>query len=302
MKTLSAIYKTENSQLPINSNSLTMASTDLTSLTIPTTHALLSVTTIGTGSPALLLLHGNSFCSKIFKHILASPLSKTYKIITFDLPGHGESANAMDPARSYNQPGYAAAAVELLNHLGVKEAIILGWSLGGHIGIEMLPLFPGIKGLMIVGTPPVGHSEGELNKAFTFGSEGWENVFAARDDLTDEEITEFAHGCTDAPYEEWMRDCVKRTDQKARKMMFVHFDEGKCADQRKLVGETKVPIAVVNGAKEPFINLAFVKSVEFGNLWGGECIEMVGLLHAPFWAKPDEFQPILEAFVEDVST
>jgi pimeloyl-ACP methyl ester carboxylesterase len=278
-----------------------MASPTLTNLTIPTTHAILSVTTIGTASPAILLIHGNSFCSKIFKHILASPLSKSHRIIAFDLPGHGESANAIDPARSYNQPAYAEAAVELLNHLGVKEVIVMGWSLGGHIGIEMLPLFPGIKGLMIVGTPPVGCAKGELNKAFTFGPEGWQTSFAARDDLTDEEITAFAEACADPPYEEWMRECVKRTDQRARKMMFVHFDEGKCGDQRKIVGETKVPTAVVNGANEPYINLEFVKSVEYGNLWGGECIEMKGFLHAPFWAKPEEFQVILEKFIEDVS-
>jgi pimeloyl-ACP methyl ester carboxylesterase len=272
-------------------------------ITVPTTHALISVTSIGTSTtkPAILLIHGNSFCSKIFKHILSSPLSQAHRLIAFDLPGHGDSANAMTPSRSYNQSAYAAAAVELLHQLEVKEVIILGWSLGGHIGIEMLPLFLGIKGLMIVGTPPVGHAEGELNKAFTFGPEGWETSFAARDDLTDEDITAFAHGCTDAPYEEWMRECVKRTDQKARKLMFLHFNEGKCADQRRIVGETKVPIAVVNGGSEPFINLEFVKSVEYGNLWGGKCIEMEGLLHAPFWAQPGEFQVILEKFVDDLS-
>jgi pimeloyl-ACP methyl ester carboxylesterase len=278
-----------------------MDTLEITNLTIPTTHALLSVTSTGNGEPAVLLIHGNSFCSKIFKHILSSPLSRTHRIIAFDLPGHGESANAMDPNRSYNQPGYAAAAVELLHQLGIKDVIIMGWSLGGHIGIEMLPLFSWVKGLMIVGTPPVGHAPGELNKAFTFGPEGWETSFAARDDLSEEDVTAFAEGCTDAPYEEWMRDCVKRTDQKARKLMFVHFDEGKCGDQRKIVGETTVPIAVVNGGSEPFINLEFVKSVKYGNLWGGECIEMKGLLHAPFWAKPEVFQVILERFVEDVS-
>jgi len=152
---------------------------------------------------------------------------------------------------------------------------------------------------MIVGTPPVGY--GELDKGFTFGKEGWKTSFAARDDLSEEDFTAFALGCADKPYEDWMRECVARTDQKARKLMFVGFDEGKVLDQRKVVGETDVPIAVVNGGSEPFINLEFVKSVQYKNLWRGKCIEMEGLLHAPFWAKPEEFQEILESFVSDVS-
>jgi pimeloyl-ACP methyl ester carboxylesterase len=50
----------------------------------------------------------------------------------------------------------ANAAVELLRKLGVTEVIVFGWSLGGHIGIEMLACFLGMRGLMITGTPPVG--------------------------------------------------------------------------------------------------------------------------------------------------
>jgi pimeloyl-ACP methyl ester carboxylesterase len=98
-----------------------------------------------------------------------------------------------------------------------------------------------------------------------------------------------------------MLDCVRRTDPKARKIMFTGFDKGEVLDQRKVVGETDIPIAVVNGQDEPFINIEFIRGVKFGNLWGGKCIEMPGLQHAPFWGKPKEFQDILDKFVEDCS-
>ncbi|KAF2426487.1 alpha/beta hydrolase fold protein [Tothia fuscella] len=266
---------------------------------IDTSHGTLAVQSIGSGSPPLLCIHGNSFCCKIFKHIFSSDLSKTHQVLTIDLPGHGESSNALDPQRSYNQPAYADAAVQVLQKLGIAEVIIFGWSLGGHIAIEMLPLFDGIKGIMICGTPPVGY--GELDKGFTFGDEGWKIAAAARDGLNAEEISGFAHNCADPPYEDWMEECVARTDQVARSLMFNGFARGECLDQRKTVGRSTVPIAVVNGADEPFVNLQFVKDVEYGNLWSGKCIEMEGLLHAPFWAKPKEFQEILERFIKDVS-
>lgn len=84
--------------------------------------------------------------------------------------------------------------------------------------------------------------------------------------------------------------------------MFDGFVNGECLDQRKMVAETNIPIAVVNGQDDPFINIKFISKLKFGNLWGGKCIELPGVLHAPFWAKPKEFQEILDKFVEDCST
>jgi pimeloyl-ACP methyl ester carboxylesterase len=62
-----------------------------------------------------------------------------------------------------------------------------------------------------------------------------------------------------------------------------------------------VPVAVVNGKDEPFINLKFIREIRFKNLWGARCIEMEGCFHAPFWSKPKEYQEILERFIRDVS-
>jgi pimeloyl-ACP methyl ester carboxylesterase len=78
-------------------------------------------------------------------------IAKNHHFISFDLPGHGQSSNAEDPKRSYTRPGLADAAIELLDKLGVAEAIVFGWSLGGHIGVEMMTRFPGMRGLMISG-------------------------------------------------------------------------------------------------------------------------------------------------------
>jgi pimeloyl-ACP methyl ester carboxylesterase len=150
---------------------------EINKYTVSTSHGTLAISEVGNSEPVLLLIHGNSFCKKIWRHILNSPLSKSHRIIAFDLPGHGESSNATNPEQDYTQPGYARATVELLTKLGVKEAIVFGWSLGGHIGIEMIPLAPvaglKIRGLMIVGTPPVGY--GDLDKGFKLGPKGWKS-------------------------------------------------------------------------------------------------------------------------------
>lgn len=148
---------------------------------LETSHGTIAYVEAGTGSPALLLLHGNSFCSKIWRYVLNSDLTGTHRIIAFDLPGHGDSSNAVNPEKDYTQPGYARAAIEVLTKLGVKEVICLGWSLGGHNAIEMIPIAPAagivIKRIMIVGTPPVGF--GDLDKGFTFGPQGWKSSWVS---------------------------------------------------------------------------------------------------------------------------
>jgi len=48
--------------------------------------------------------------------------------------------------------------------------------------------------------------------------------------------------------------------------MFESFAAGTGDNQRRIVAEARLPIAVVNGEDEPFVNLDFVSTVEFGNL------------------------------------
>jgi pimeloyl-ACP methyl ester carboxylesterase len=75
----------------------------------------------------VLLIHGNSSCRGVFRHQLEGRLAQNHRLIAFDLRGHGQSSNAPDPTQSYTRPGLADAAVELLEKLGVTEAIVFGW-------------------------------------------------------------------------------------------------------------------------------------------------------------------------------
>ena len=72
-----------------------------------TSHGEISVVeSSGTGLP-VVMIHGNSSCKEVFARQLESPLADKYRMIAFDLPGHGASQDAVDPARTYSMPGYA---------------------------------------------------------------------------------------------------------------------------------------------------------------------------------------------------
>ncbi|HWZ59929.1 MAG TPA: alpha/beta hydrolase [Gemmatimonadaceae bacterium] len=69
--------------------------------TIVASHGSLAVEERGTAAIPILLILGNSSCRGVFRHQTHGRLADNHRLITFDLPGHGESSNAPDPTRSY---------------------------------------------------------------------------------------------------------------------------------------------------------------------------------------------------------
>ncbi|KAF2488399.1 alpha/beta-hydrolase, partial [Lophium mytilinum] len=260
--------------------------------------------------PTLLLIHGNSTSSQIFRPVFDAPqITTRYRVIALDLPGHGASSNAEDPDTSYTQAAYAAAATQLLQYLRISYVVVLGWSLGGHVAIEMMPLLAPsstattpettLLGIMITGTPPCLGLD-QICLGFKFPSDPT-RLPPGREVLTETEIDDFAHA-TAVPYEPWMRHAVKRADGRTRKVMFGAFVQGRGLDQRKEVEtNTAVTVAVVNGGAEPFVHLDYLDEIKWANLWKGECVRLEGLHHAPFWEAPDAFMPYLESFLEDLT-
>lgn len=213
------------------------------------------------------------------------------------LPGHGQSGNAPDPHRSYTLPGLADAAVELLDKLGIAEVIVFGWSLGGHIAMEMIPRFPGMRGLMICGAPPVGPdqmSQG-FKKSPHLGAAG-------QQELSEAQIKAFVDGVVGESAEPFLRQAVARADGRFRKRLFDAARAGEGVNQRLIVETSPAPLAVVNGAADRVVNLDYFDSVAYANLWEGRCHRLSGLGHAPFWEAPGDFDPVLERFLRDVVT
>lgn len=262
---------------------------------VPTSHGTLAVEESGAGDLPVLLIHGNSSCRGVFRHQMRSRLAQTYRLIAFDLPGHGDSSDAPDPVLTYTRPGLAAAAVELLGKLAIPECVVFGWSLGGHIGIEMLHMLPGMRGLLLTGAPPVAHN------GMAQGFKGSPHTgLASREHLSEDEIGIFLNAIFGTSAEPFLHQAMARTDGRFRKRLFEAARSGAGVDQRLAVESTPVPIAAVNGADDRIVNLDYIDSVAFANLWEGQCHRLPGVGHAPFWEAPSDFNPLLERFLRDV--
>ena len=263
--------------------------------TIVTSYGSLAVEeSAGHGLP-VLMIHGNSSCREIFRHQLHGRLAERHRLIGFDLPGHGHSSDAPDPTHTYTRPGLADATLELLEKLHVREAVVLGFALGGHIGMEMMQRFAGMRGLMIVGSPPVprqGIAQG-------FGDAPL-NGLASKEKLSGNDITNFAKMITANPPAPFLIEAITRADGRFRKRLFEAALAGEGVDQRALVERSRIALAVVNGGEDKVVNLDYFDTVHYANLWEGRCHRLPKLGHAPFLESPGEFNPIFERFVYDM--
>ena len=82
--------------------------------------------------------------------------------------------------------------------------------------------------------------------------------------------------------------------------MLGKFVAGVGCDQQEVAIHSSVPLAIVNGGGEPFVNNAFVTSLAYENLWEETVHILPGIGHAPFWEAPDLFDPYLERFLGDL--
>lgn len=86
----------------------------------------------GSGDP-LVLLHGFTGSSENW-HELMNALSRTFRVIAVDLPGHGRTEKTDDVTR-YDMSRVASDLAQLLGVLGASPAHWLGYSMGGRLAL-----------------------------------------------------------------------------------------------------------------------------------------------------------------------
>src|SRR3954467_7013547 len=89
--------------------------------------------THGTGRP-LVLLHGGLMTIDLNFGPMLEPLAASRQVIAVELQGHGHTA---DTNRPMTVDALADDVVSLLDHLGVAEADVFGFSLGGLVACAL---------------------------------------------------------------------------------------------------------------------------------------------------------------------
>jgi len=103
----------------------------------------------GAGEP-LILLHGGVGAIQMFGEVLPS-LAQNRRVVAVDLQAHGRTADIDRELRFELMAGDIAA---LIKHLGIEEADVMGYSLGGGVALRTAIQHPEVvRKLVLVSTP-----------------------------------------------------------------------------------------------------------------------------------------------------
>lgn len=95
----------------------------------------------GSGEP-VVLIHGLDSSARINWQMPGTidALAKDHQVIALDLPGYGESDKPADPAAYGEQ--WIDDVILLLDHLDIRKAHIVGYSMGGMIALKLIAEHP----------------------------------------------------------------------------------------------------------------------------------------------------------------
>jgi pimeloyl-ACP methyl ester carboxylesterase len=249
--------------------------------------------------PAVAFLHGTGFSMDAFGRQFDSGMLRDYRLVALDLPGHGASADVAKSDEVYSLKGYAAVTRAFLESIGIRRAMIVGWSLGGHIAMELLATSDIAAGLMITGAPPIALGPFGLLRGFCTS---WDLLLASKERFTERDEQRFLALCLGADSgEPAFARALHRADGRVRSAFVRSILRGDGADEAWAVKSSVVPIAVVNGVDEPFARLSYVAGLSYGNLWRDRCHVIDDAGHAPFWQKPIIYNALLRDFVDEAA-
>jgi pimeloyl-ACP methyl ester carboxylesterase len=103
-------------------------------------------------NPALVFIHGFAQSSAAWQR-QADALCDAFSVVRFDSRGHGDSGRPADDAAYTQSRHWADDVAAVLDDLGLRDPILIGWSYGGCIIADYLSVYGAeqIAGIVLVG-------------------------------------------------------------------------------------------------------------------------------------------------------
>ncbi|MGQ3888643.1 alpha/beta fold hydrolase [Legionella sp. CNM-1927-20] len=251
---------------------------------------------------SLLFLHGHCTNKTFFHHQMNAEVFKSYHRIAIDLPGYGQSPPPLAPLQTYNFPGFANAIITALQSLAIEKLVIIGWSLGGHVALEMVDKVPQLMGLLLTGTPPFEVSLQGIQKGFKALDAKIMACFGKKNlTYTEAQLLASVSGYDESAEKEFLVDAILATDEDARVLYPQSIIDGIGRNQCDIVATWDKPIAIVGGKNDIAINYDYVQhEITFKNLWRNKIHFIKNAGHAVMLDKPCEFNRLILEFIHDL--
>ncbi|MEX0707996.1 MAG: alpha/beta hydrolase [Woeseia sp.] len=226
-------------------------------------------------------------CNRTFWSEQVPVVSRQYRTVTVDLPGHGEATSGRDVWRVGD---YGRDVAALIESLDLSDVVLVGHSMGGPVALRAASL-AGDRVLGIVAVDTLHNAD------FEFSGEQMDNFMAAFE-------ADFTGTCANFVQAMFRDDDPAQVENTVR--------EASCRDERAAAGtalmrdfgtidmpqwfrQAGVPIRAINAATpNPTRTEANRKYADF------DVVLMDDVGHYLQMTHPDEFNPLLMAAISDL--
>jgi non-heme chloroperoxidase len=242
--------------------------------------------------PEILLIHGFAQSHMSWVRQVSSDLTREFRIITYDLRGHGNSDKPLDRAPYHDNRAWADEVQAVMDAAGLKRPVLVGWSYAGRVisdyvtthgpgklaGINFvdasIKFFPEFVGANLKNQPGMASEDLATNIAAT---------------------RSFVHGCFErqptAEDFETMLSFNMMVPPKVRANL-----GGRPLDATEVMSKLKIPVLVTHGDKDRNSKLGTAEYTA-KTIPTAKLSVYQGIGHAPFYEDAARFNTELADFV-----
>ena len=256
---------------------------------------MLYKTSKGNQKGTIILMHGNSSSRKIYSQFIDDKSIAQSKV-ALSFTGHDlTDTKGLSEGDSLFEI-YSNETIRFINSID-DDILLVGNSIGGHLAIEIASEIKRLKGIVIMGAPPLTNP---LNFEEAFIPNEASNTFL-QENPTDEDISNSA---TIAVYDKKnVPETVKyfkQTYPKVRKMLADDLANSRWKNQRDIFVNLDLPKFIIHGIQDPAVKFEYLQEVkdECKNDCSIYTINECG--HYPSFEQPEEFSRIMNLITNSV--
>ena len=246
--------------------------------------------------PEILFIHGFSQSSMSWMRQVDSDLAKDFRIVTYDLRGHGNSDKPVEPERYRDSKAWGDEVQAVMDAAGLKRPVLVGWSYAGRVISDYVTTHGAdkIAGINFVDASikfdPALVGENLKNLPLMASEDLATNIAATRT---------FVHGCfskqPSADDFETMLAFNMMVPAKVRAGL-----SGRPLDATEVMSKLKIPVLVTHGAEDRNAKVGVAKYTA-SVIPGAKLSIYEGIGHSPFYEDATRFNTELAAFVRSAA-
>lgn len=246
----------------------------------------------------ILFIHGVVQCHLAFVHQFASEELSAFRIVAYDVRGHGESDKPTDLAYYQDHRRWADEVQSVIDGMRLDRPIVAGWSMGGRIIGQYLTVYGdgAIAGIHLVGARVVADPRFTGPAALALASPRESGL--APDILS---AASFVRACFHRPPSDdafafalAYNMVAWRGVQGAMRSLPPRIDQTVAA-----LRKVRVPTLITHGALDTVV-LPSAAEFAAGLIEGSQLSIYPDCGHSPFWEHPQRFNRESAAFARHV--